>query len=61
MGIAIGSVIEPFSLGLWAGSYYIIPVGILTVMLGVASSLIHGMSGFRVAEWLGVSRNVSLV
>jgi hypothetical protein len=53
-GVALGLVIGPFSLGLWAASFYVPPLGIFTVGLGVASTLFHGTLGLEFAEWPGI-------
>ena len=53
-GFALGLVIEPFSEGLWAASFYVPPLGFFTVGPAVASTLFHGTLGLEIAVWLGI-------
>jgi hypothetical protein len=53
-GAALGLVISPLSLGLYA-TYFAGPFGFPTGMLGLVSSLFHGAPGFHAARWLGLT------
>ena len=52
-GLALGSVIAPFSLGLY-GVYFIPYVGLLPGMLGLLLVMIHSAPGFHLARLLGI-------
>jgi len=52
-GAAIGLVVSPLSLGLYA-TYFAGPFGLPTGMLGLMSTLFHGAPGFHAARWLGL-------
>jgi hypothetical protein len=48
VGIAVGSVISPLSLGLYS-TYFLGPLGFPTGMLGLVSSIFHGLPGYQFA------------
>jgi hypothetical protein len=50
---ALGLVISPVSMGLYA-TYFLSPFGIVTGMIGLASSMLHGLPGFHVARFLNL-------
>jgi hypothetical protein len=54
--VAFGLVVSPVSMGLYAtyylGPYFLGPLGIVTGMIGLASSMFHGPPGFHIARSL---------
>lgn len=52
-GVGLGLVVSPISLGLYATSS-LGPLGSVTGLLGLVSSLFHGAPGYRIATALGV-------
>lgn len=52
-GVALGLVISPLSLGLYA-TFFVSPIGLPTGMLGLVSTLFHGPPGYHAARWLGL-------
>ncbi len=52
-GIALGSIISPFSHGLYA-TFYIPIIGLVPGIIGLASSLFHGTPGYNITIWLGL-------
>jgi hypothetical protein len=50
---ALGLVISPVSMGLYA-TYFLSPFGIVTGMIGLASAMLHGPPGFHVARFLNL-------
>jgi hypothetical protein len=52
-GVALGSIVSPFSLGLYA-TFFIPYVGLVPGMLGFAASMFHGTPGHMVALHLGI-------
>lgn len=52
-GIALGSVVAPLSMGLYA-TFYWPYVGLIPGLIGLASSLFHGAPGYEAAIALGL-------
>ena len=58
-GVGLGLVVSPMSFGLYA-TYFLGPAGILgpvglvTGMIGLASSMFHGPPGFHITRFLGL-------
>ena len=52
-GIALGAVVSPLSLGLYA-TFFVPYIGLVPGILGLWSSLFHGEPGFRLAHYLGI-------
>jgi hypothetical protein len=52
-GLALGAVVAPFSLGLYA-TYFIPYVGLVPGMLGLLLVMIHSAPGFHLARLLGI-------
>jgi hypothetical protein len=52
--VAFGLVVSPVSMGLYA-TYYLGPLGIVTGMIGLASSMFHGPPGFHIARSLDLA------
>jgi hypothetical protein len=52
-GVALGSIIEPFSLGLYA-TYFIPYIGLVPGMLGLFAAMFHGTPGHKAALYLGI-------
>jgi hypothetical protein len=52
-GAALGTVISPLSLGLYA-TFFLFPVGLPTGLIGLVSLLFHGEPGYEAALWLGL-------
>lgn len=52
-GIALGLVISPLSLGLYA-TFFIPYVGLVPGILGLMSSMFHGAPGYTLAVTLGI-------
>jgi hypothetical protein len=51
-GIAFGCVVSPASLGLYA-TYFLGPAFIVTGLIGLLSTLLHGSPGYYVCLWIG--------
>jgi hypothetical protein len=49
--VALGLVVSPMSMGLYA-TYFLGPIGIVTGMIGLASTMFHGAPGFYIAQSL---------
>lgn len=52
-GIALGLVISPLSLGLYA-TFFIPYIGLVPGMIGLALTMFHGSPGFHLAQSLGI-------
>jgi len=52
-GIALGLVISPVSMGLYA-TYFLGPLGIVTGMIGLVSAVFHGTPGYYIARTFGL-------
>lgn len=52
-GGALGLVVSPLSMGLYA-TYFLGPLGIVTGMLGLVSLMFHGVPGYKAAVSLGL-------
>ena len=59
-GIALGSIISPFSMGLYA-TFYIPIIGLVPGLIGLVSSLFHGSLGYNIAIWLGLHKDRTVV
>ena len=53
-GSAVGSVISPLSLGIYAAAPFLGPFGLPLVFVGLPSAIFHGTPGFHIASSLGV-------
>ena len=58
-GVGLGLVVSPVSFGLYATyflgpSSILGPVGLVTGMIGLASSMFHGPPGFHITRYLGL-------
>jgi hypothetical protein len=51
--VALGLVVSPVSMGLYATGF-LSPLGIVTGMIGLASSMFHGPPGFHLSRSLGL-------
>jgi len=52
-GIGFGLIVAPLSLGLYA-TYFLGPLGVVTGMAGLLSSMFHGTPGYYICLWLGI-------
>ena len=52
-GVSLGLVVSPMSMGLYA-TYFLGPLGIVTGMIGLVSSMVHGVPGFHIVRSLGL-------
>ena len=52
-GVGFGLVVAPLSLGLYS-TYFLGPLGIVTGMAGLISSMFHGTPGYYICLWLGI-------
>jgi len=59
-GAALGAVISPLSLGLYA-TFFLFPIGLPTGLIGLVSLLFHGEPGYEAAMWLGLVPSHQLV
>lgn len=59
-GIALGSIVSPFSMGLYA-TFYIPLIGLVPGMISLVSSLFHGTPGYDIAIWLGLHKDRTVV
>jgi hypothetical protein len=53
-GAALGAVISPLSLGIYAAAFLLGPFGLPLVFVGLPSSIFHGTPGLRLARYLEV-------
>jgi hypothetical protein len=59
-GIALGSIISPLSMGIYA-IYYIPIIGLVPGLIGLISSLFHGPVGYNIAIWIGLHKDRTVV
>ncbi len=52
-GIAFGSIVSPFCVGLYA-TYFTFPLGLVTGLIGLAGGLVHGAPGYEIATAIGI-------
>lgn len=54
VGAALGAVVSPLALGLYS-FYFLSPWGLIPGFLGLVLTLIHGVPGFKVAAYTGLT------
>jgi hypothetical protein len=59
-GIALGSIISPLSMGIYA-IYYIPIIGLVPGLIGLLSSLFHGPVGYNLAIWIGLHKDRTVI
>jgi hypothetical protein len=53
-GAAVGAVISPVSLGIYAAAFFLGPFGLPLVLIGLPSSIFHGTPGLHLARYLEI-------
>jgi len=51
--LALGFIVAPLSLGLYS-TYFLGPAGIVTGMIGLASSMFHNVPGYQISLYFGL-------
>jgi hypothetical protein len=59
-GACFGAIVSPFSTGLYA-TFFVSPLGLVTGLVGLASSMFHGAVGYNVAIYLGLIQPGTIV